>query len=116
MVNLKDIEQAQQEIARYIKQTPLTRSQFLSDLCSGSVYLKLENQQVTQSFKVRGVMNKLLHLSPQEKSQGVITASAGNHGKAVAFGAQKLGFKAIVVVPTSTPTVMTDGIAVFSYR
>ena len=110
MINLKDIEQAQTEITRYIKQTPLTRSQFLSDLCSGNVYLKLENQQVTQSFKIRGVMNKLLHLSQQEKSRGVITASAGNHGKAVAFGAQKLGFKAKVVVPTSTPTIKIDGI------
>jgi threonine dehydratase len=110
MVNLKDIEAAQQEIAPYIKSTPLVHSQFLSDLCSGNVYLKLENLQVTRSFKIRGVMNKLLHLTPQEKTQGVITASAGNHGQAVAFGAQKLGFKAKIVVPTPTPKIKIDGI------
>jgi threonine dehydratase len=110
MVNLKDIEAAQQEIAPYIKSTPLVRSQFLSDLCNGNVYLKLENLQVTRSFKIRGVMNKLLHLTPQEKTQGVITASAGNHGQAVAFGAQKLGFKAKIVVPTPTPKIKIDGI------
>jgi len=75
--------------------------------------LKMENEQVTHAFKVRGVMNKLLSLSAQEKARGVITASAGNHGQAVAFGAQKLGFSAKIVVPTRTPLIKTEGIKRF---
>jgi threonine dehydratase len=75
--------------------------------------LKLENQQVTHSFKIRGVINKLLNLSAEEKGKGVVTASAGNHGQAVAYGAQKLGFSAKIVVPTNTPKIKVDGIKQF---
>ena len=110
MVTLKDIQEAQKAIVPYANCTPLNRSKFLSDLCSADVFLKLENLQVTHSFKIRGVINKLLHLSAEEKAQGVITASAGNHGQAVAFGGQKLGFSAKVVVPTTTPKIKVDGI------
>jgi len=113
MVTLRDIEQAQKTIKPYATPTQLTRSSFLSTLCSGEVFLKLENQQVTHSFKIRGVMNKLLSLSFEEKAKGVITASAGNHGQAVAFGAQKLGFQAKIVVPTHAPQVKVDGIRQF---
>ena len=109
MVTLKNIQQAQKTIAPYAKPTPLTRSKFLSELCSDDVFLKLENQQVTHSFKIRGVMNKLLNLSSEEKARGVVTASAGNHGQAVAFGAQKLGFSAKIVVPTNTPKIKVVG-------
>jgi threonine dehydratase len=110
MVTLKNIQQAQKTIAPYAKPTPLTRSKFLSELCSDDVFLKLENQQVTHSFKIRGVINKLLNLSPEEKAREVVTASAGNHGQAVAYGAQKLGFSAKIVVPTNTPKIKVDGI------
>ena len=110
MVNLQDILVAQHEIEPYIKSTPLVHSKFLSDLIGGEIYLKLENQQVTRAFKVRGVMNRLLHLSLQEKTFGVVTASAGNHGQALAMGAQKLGFKAKIVVPTNTPKIKVEGI------
>ena len=110
MVTLKDIQEAQKAIVPYANCTPLNRSKFLSDLCGADVFLKLENLQVTHSFKIRGVINKLLHLSAQEKAQGVITASAGNHGQAVAFGGQKLGFSAKIVVPTTTPKIKVDGI------
>jgi threonine dehydratase len=110
MVTLKNIQQAQKTIAPYAKPTPLTHSKFLSELCSDDVFLKLENQQVTHSFKIRGVINKLLNLSPEEKARGVVTASAGNHGQAVAFGAQKRGFSAKIVVPTNTPKIKVDGI------
>lgn len=110
MVTLQNIQQARAAIAPYAQPTPLTRSQFLSEMCSANVFLKLENQQVTHSFKIRGVINKLLNLSPREKARGVVTASAGNHGQAVAFGAQKLGFSAKIVVPTNTPKVKVEGI------
>ena len=113
MVKLEDIVQAQKNIASYAKLTPLVPSKFLSELISGDVFLKLENQQVTHSFKIRGVINKLLSLSAEEKAKGVVTASAGNHGQAVAYGAQKLGFQAKIVVPTHTPKVKVDGIRQF---
>jgi len=113
MVNVNDIQTAQQKIAPYINSTPLIRSNFLSQKCSGNIFLKLENLQVTNSFKPRGVMNRLLNLTEQEKNQGVITASAGNHGQAVAYGAQKLGFKAKIIVPTTTPNVKINGIKQF---
>ncbi len=113
MVNLEDIEQAQKNIGSYAKLTPLTQSKFLSELCGGNVFLKWENQQPTHSFKIRGVINKLLSLTTEEKAKGIVTASAGNHGQAVAYGAQKLGFKAKIVVPTHTPQVKVDGIRQF---
>lgn len=110
MVTLQDIKQAQETIAPYANSTPVMHSKFLSELSGGTVYLKLENQQVTHSFKIRGVINKLLSLTAEEKSRGVVTASAGNHGQAVAYGAQKLGFSAKIVVPTKTPKIKVDGI------
>jgi threonine dehydratase len=110
MVSLQDILVAQHEIEPYIKSTPLVKSKFLSDLSSGNIYMKMENQQVTGAFKVRGVMNRLLHLTSEEKKRGVVTASAGNHGQALALGAQKLGFKAKIIVPTNTPKIKVDGI------
>jgi threonine dehydratase len=110
MITLQNIQSAQKTIAPYAKYTPLIRSKFLSDLCNANVYLKLENLQVTHSFKIRGVINKLLNLTSEEKARGVVTASAGNHGQAVAFGAKELGFKAKIVVPTNTPKIKVDGI------
>ena len=113
MVTLQDIQKAQKAIAPYAKHTPLCRSEFLSQLCKANIYLKLDNLQPTHSFKVRGVMNKLLNLTAEEKAKGVVTASAGNHGQAVAFGAKELDFSAKVVVPTNTPKVKVEGIERF---
>jgi len=110
MVNFQDILQAQKNIASYTNRTPLTQSKFLSELCHGSVFLKWENQQLTHSFKIRGALNRLLSLTSEEKAKGVMTASAGNHGQAVAYAAQKLGFHAEIVVPTCTPKVKVEGI------
>ena len=94
MINLQDILTAEKQIAQYIKPTLLIESKFLSNLCSAKVYLKLENEQYTNSFKMRGVINKLLHLSEEQKN----------------MGAQKLGFKAKIVVPKPTPKVKIEGI------
>jgi threonine dehydratase len=109
MINLKDIQDARKDIAHFVEGTPLVRSQFLSDLCNCGVLLKLENLQITNSFKIRGAFNRLLHLSAEEKG-GIITASAGNHGQAVAYAARKLGFSARIVVPETTPQIKIDGI------
>jgi threonine dehydratase len=110
MLSLTDIQTAREDIIPYVKCTPLTHSVYLSKLCCAKIYLKLENQQITNSFKVRGAFNKLLHLTKREERLGIITASAGNHGQAVAYAAQKLGFSARIVVPTTTPHVKIEGI------
>ena len=110
MVDLQDIRNAREAIGIFVKQTPLTHSHFFSDFCRGEVYLKLENLQVTNSFKIRGALNRMSHLSAEEKSRGIITASAGNHAQAVAFAAQKLNFSAKIVLPTNTPKIKIDKI------
>ena len=110
MVDLQDIRNAREAIGIFVKQTPLAHSHFFSNLCRGEVYLKLENLQVTNSFKIRGALNRMLHLSAEEKSRGIITASAGNHAQAVAFAAQKLNFSAKIVLPKNTPKIKIDKI------
>jgi len=109
MVTLQTIEKARKDTAALIKQTPLVRSEFFSKLSSAEVFLKLENLQITKSFKPRGAVNKLLHLKAEEVDRGIITASAGNHGQAVAYAAQKLSLPVRVVVPVSTPKVKIEG-------
>jgi threonine dehydratase len=110
MLSFQDVQEARKAVAPFVKCTPLVRSQFLSNLCDGDVFLKLENLQITGSFKPRGAFNKLLHLRAEEKDKGIITASAGNHGQAVAFAARKLGYPARIVVPETTPKIKIDGI------
>jgi len=110
MISLSDIQEAKKAIAPFIACTPLVHSAYLSRLNSGNVFLKLENEQITNSFKARGAFYKLLHLTRKEKHLGIITASAGNHGQAVAYAAKKLGLPAKIVVPTTTPHVKVEGI------
>jgi threonine dehydratase len=110
LINLKNIQNARKTITPFIKCTPLVQSQYLTTYCGCPLFLKLENLQITSSFKPRGVFNKLLHLNEEEKDKGIITASAGNHGQAVAFAAQKLDHYARVVVPRNTPKVKIEGI------
>jgi threonine dehydratase len=86
------------------------RSSFLSELCQGEVYLKLENLQVTNSFKIRGALTRMKLLNAEELRRGVITASAGNHAQAVAICAAKLDSPAIVVVPVTTPKIKIEKI------
>jgi threonine dehydratase len=110
MLSLSDIREAQEALKPHITCTPLVHSVYLSRLSCGQVFLKLENQQITNSFKVRGAFYKLLNLTRKEERMGIITASAGNHGQAVAYAAQKLGLPAKIVVPANTPHVKVDGI------
>ena len=105
MVSIDDIELARKRIKGHIKTTPLHHSQYLSDLIEGSVFLKLENEQITGSFKVRGALNRLMTLSKEEAKKGVITASTGNHGLGTAYAAKKLGISAKVVFPTDASAV-----------
>ena len=96
---------AEARVRPHVRETPLESSPVLGELAGREVHLKMENLQHTGSFKVRGAMNKLLSLSPEERGRGVVAASSGNHGAAVAFGAKKLGLRCRVFVPEgASPT------------
>jgi len=109
--NLRDIYLARERIAPYARRTPLVESAALSQRTGASVHLKLENLQETGAFKVRGAANKLLSLSAEERARGVVTVSSGNHGRALAYVAGKLGVRAIVVVSNRVPAAKTEPIA-----
>lgn len=99
---LAAILQAEQRIRPYIRTTPLEYSWPLSVLTGSQVYLKLENIQHTGSFKLRGALNALLALTPEQRARGIVTASSGNHGHAVAFGLHTLKVPGVIFVPEST--------------
>jgi len=105
MVTLSDIQTALGRIRKSIQISPCTRSETFSELAGNSVYLKLENRQRTGAYKERGALNKLLTLSREERSRGVIAASAGNHAQAVAYHAARLGIRARICMPLPTPLI-----------
>ena len=112
-VTTADIFNAAQRIGEVVNHTPLRRSLAL-ELAAGTeadVYLKLENEQVTGSFKLRGAMNTLATLTDAERERGVVASSAGNHGLGVAFAARHHGVQATIFVPSSAPMVKKEGIA-----
>ena len=106
-----DVLAAAERIRSTVRRTPLARSEPLSELAGGDVYLKLENEQLTGSFKVRGALNALATLPESVRRRGVVASSAGNHGMGVAFAARELGVPATIFVPTHAPQVKRDGIA-----
>ncbi|MGL4953149.1 MAG: threonine ammonia-lyase [Culicoidibacterales bacterium] len=103
MLIFSDIIKAQKQIEPYIKKTELLYANHLSEQVGTDIYLKLENLQFSGSFKIRGAINKLLTLTPEERTHGVIASSAGNHAQGVAIGAQKLGLHAKIVMPKTAP-------------
>jgi threonine dehydratase len=102
-VTLSDVYDARRTIAQHVRRTPLILSPSLSKIANAEVWLKLENLQVTGSFKMRGAVNRMLQMSSDEQAEGVITVSTGNHGRAVAYFAKQLGIKAVICEPTSVP-------------
>ena len=108
-VTLADIEAAASRLAGQVLDTPCVESKTLSQLTGAQVFLKFENLQFTASFKERGALNKLLALVDSgAAAQGVIAASAGNHAQGVAHHAQRLGLRAVIVMPLHTPTVKLE--------
>jgi threonine dehydratase len=105
MISPSDIEKAYTAIRPHIVRTPIVYSQKLSDLCGCRTFFKLENFQMTGSFKERGALNRLLRLSAEEVKKGVVAASAGNHAQAVAYHCQRLGIQAKIVMPVATPLI-----------
>ncbi|MFZ3330564.1 MAG: threonine ammonia-lyase [Candidatus Acidiferrales bacterium] len=104
-VTLKTIQQASARIRSSIFVTPFMRSETFSQLTGNSIFLKLENLQMTGSFKERGALNKILLLTEEERRRGVIAASAGNHAQAVAYHSTKRGIASQICMPLTTPLV-----------
>lgn len=107
------IQEAYLRIKPFIYYTPIIKAHHLSKLLNADIYLKLENTQHTSSFKTRGAFNKLLSLPHQEKTKGVIAASSGNHGAAVAYACQKLCIHAQIFVPETTANSKLESIKLF---
>jgi threonine dehydratase len=105
MVTLPDIQAALGRIRESIYLSPCARSEYFSQLSANSVYLKLDNLQRTGAFKERGALNKLLTLTREERAQGVIAASAGNHAQGLAYHAGKHGIRALICMPLTTPLI-----------
>ena len=108
MLSLNDIEQAALRLDGHLLDTPCVESRTLSQITGAQIYLKFENLQYTASFKERGACNKLSQLTLEERQRGVIAMSAGNHAQGVAYHAQRLGLRAVIVMPRLTSGVKVE--------
>jgi threonine dehydratase len=104
-IDLSDVVAARERLRGAIYYSPCPHSQMLSALTGQQVYLKLENLQMTGSFKERGALNRMATLTPEQAARGVIAASAGNHAQGVAYHATARGIRAVIVMPLTTPLV-----------
>jgi threonine dehydratase len=107
-----DVYQAQRRIGSRISKTPLLPSSWLSSIADGNVFLKIESANLTSSFKIRGAFNAALRLSEGVDSDGtaIVTASAGNHGRALAMATEQLGLSCVVFTPASAPETKKNAI------
>ncbi|MBQ5360048.1 MAG: pyridoxal-phosphate dependent enzyme, partial [Lachnospiraceae bacterium] len=107
-LTLEKFEEACDTVKQVTLDTELIYSDYFSALTGAKVYLKPENMQRTGAYKVRGAYYKISTLSEEERSRGLITASAGNHAQGVAFAASRTGAKAVIVMPTTTPLIKVN--------
>ena len=108
MLELQDIQAAAARLSGQVLDTPFVESRTISQLTGCHVILKFENLQYIASFKERGACNKLAQLGAEERARGVIAMSAGNHAQGVAYHAQRLGLRAVIVMPRFTPGVKVE--------
>src|ERR1700744_845472 len=113
---LDDIRQAAETIRSAVYRTPTVPALALSAALGLDIVLKLETLQRTGSFKERGALNRLSHLTPEERARGVIAMSAGNHAQGVAYHAQRLGIPATIVMPEGTPFTKIERTASYGAR
>src|ERR1700750_2168657 len=104
-ISLADVEAARERLRGSIYYSPCPHSQMLSGLTGQQVYLKLENLQMTGSFKERGALNRIATLTPEQAKRGVVAASAGNHAQGVAYHATRRRIRAVIFMPETTPLV-----------
>ena len=108
MLTLESFEEAAEIVKQVTQETKLVKSSYFSELTGNKVFFKPENMQRTGAYKVRGAYYKISTLSDEERSKGLITASAGNHAQGVAYAAHKYGVKAVIVMPTTTPLIKVE--------
>ena len=108
MLTLEKFEEACEAVSGVVQETKLIYSDYLSAATGAKVYLKPENMQFTGAYKLRGAYYKISTLSEEERSKGLITASAGNHAQGVAYAAKCFGAKAVIVMPTTTPLIKVN--------
>ncbi|HJU67765.1 MAG TPA: threonine/serine dehydratase [Gemmatimonadaceae bacterium] len=108
-VTADDVQRAEKRLRDTVRRTELRHATRLAKRTERDVWLKLENEQVTGSFKIRGAYNAIASLSPADRARGVVTASAGNHGRGVALAAQQFGIRATIFIPRTAPRVKIDG-------
>ncbi len=111
LLDLELIKTAAERIKGVAVNTPFAFAPQLSEISSSNVYIKKENLQITGAFKLRGAFNKVASLSDDQKSKGVIAASAGNHAQGVAFAAKHFNIHAVIVMPESTPITKINGVS-----
>ena len=104
-LSLREVLAARERLNGSIYRTPCARSEMLSRITGKDVFLKLENLQMTGSFKERGALNRIATLTPEQAAKGVVAASAGNHAQGVAYHATQRGIRAVIVMPETTPLV-----------
>ena len=109
-VTAAEVEAARSVIAEHVVRTPIVPSPSLSQRCSAAVFLKLESLQPTGAFKLRGATNRLMALDADERRLGVVTMSTGNHGRAVAYAAQRLGVPAVICMSRLVPANKVEAI------
>lgn len=107
-LTLEKFEEATEAVSKVISETKLVYSEHFSNMTGNKVYFKPENMQYTGAYKVRGAYYKISTLSEEEKSRGLITASAGNHAQGVAYAAKLAGAGAVIVMPTTTPLMKVN--------
>ncbi len=107
-LSLEKFEEASEIVKKVTQETKLIYSEYFSERYGNKIYFKPENMQRTGAYKVRGAYYKISQLSPEERSRGLITASAGNHAQGVAYAAKLAGVKATVVMPVSTPLIKVN--------
>ena len=108
ILSLQNIQAAREVLKGHVANSPCMYSRTLSEITGAQVYLKFENLQFTASFKERGALNKLVSLSAEQKKNGVIAASAGNHAQGVSYHATRLGIPSTIVMPKFTPNVKVE--------
>ncbi len=108
MLTLEKFEEASEIVSKVTVETKLAYSDYFSRQTGNKVYFKPENMQFTGAYKVRGAYYKISTLSEEERSRGLITASAGNHAQGVAYAAQCMGCRAVIVMPTTTPLIKVN--------
>ena len=110
MVTIESIREAAEGLVGVAPVTPLVQAPGLETAAGFPVYLKLENKHATGAFKMRGALTAVRRLSPDQRRAGVLTYSSGNHGQALAYAAQRMHARAVVVMPETAPVAKVEGV------